>query len=338
MIRKLFLIPFLLLFALFSYGQSVQLVYEQAGISFRGLSVINNKVAWVSGTKGTIGKTTDGGKTWEWLKVAGYETTDFRDIEAFDKNTAVIMGIASPGVILKTTDGGKNWKKVYENSHSAIFMDAMHFWNEMSGIVIGDPIDGRFFILRSFNGGETWMELEAADGPVAIEGEACFAASGTNITALDKDEAVFVTGGSSSRVFIRENAIELPLQTGPSAGANSIAVYDNRKLKGGNNLYVVGGDFSNDTLRAGNAAFSTDRGTTWQQPATPPHGYRSSVEYINQSTLISCGTSGVDYSTDGGNHWRNISTTGYHVVKKAKKGKLVLLAGGNGKIGVLTIR
>lgn len=331
---------FLILLTLISYisfSQTIEIIAEKQGISFRGLSVVDNKIAWVSGTKGIVGKTSNGGNTWEWFTVQGYDSIDFRDIEAFDKNRAVIMGIGSPGYILLTEDGGKSWQKVYENNHPQLFMDAMHFWNDMSGIIIGDPIDGRFFILRSFDGGKTWMEPDAGNRPEAIEGEACFAASGSNITALDRDEACFITGGTASRIFIRDKAIEIPLNTGASSGANAVAVADNNKYNGGRLIYVVGGDFSNDTLRKGNSAYSTNGGITWNIPEIPPFGYRSSIEFISKKNLISCGTSGVDYSSDRGITWSNISQEGFHVVKKAKKGKLVLLAGRNGRIARLTL-
>jgi photosystem II stability/assembly factor-like uncharacterized protein len=325
----------LLFLQLASSGQTIEVLTEKGGVSFRGLSIVDSKTAWVSGSSGTIGKTVDGGSSWQWLTVEGYSKTDFRDIEAFDKNRAVIMGVGSPGVILRTEDGGKTWKKAYENVHPDFFMDAMHFWNEMSGIIIGDPIDGKFFILRTFDGGNTWMEMEDKDRPVALEGEACFAASGSNVTALDRDEACFVTGSGTSRIFIRDRAVTLPLQTGPSAGANAVAVKDNHKYKGGNFIYVVGGDFNNDTARAGNAAYSADRGQTWQIPEIAPFGYRSSVEFIGKNRMIACGTSGVDISDDNGITWRNISESGFHVVKKSKKGNLVLLAGSNGRIARL---
>src|SRR5450432_3186532 len=75
--------------------------------SIRGLSVVNDNVIWVSGSNGTVGKSTNSGKTWNWVIVKGFEKTDFRDIEAFDASTAIIMGIADPAYILKTTDGGE---------------------------------------------------------------------------------------------------------------------------------------------------------------------------------------------------------------------------------------
>ncbi len=314
----------------FGFAQSVLTLDSSRKQSFRGLSVVDDKVIWVSGTQGTVGRSTDGGKSWEWKTVSGFEKTDFRDIEAFDKKTAIIMGVASPAYILKTTDGGETWKLVYENRDSAMFLDAMEFWNDMSGIAIGDPINGRFFILRTFDGGENWQTIPELNRPVAIEGEACFAASGTNIRAFGRDEAVFVTGGISSNFFKRDQKINLPLNQGIStAGANSLAV---KKKK---TIVVVGGDFTKPNESKGNCALSFDGGQTWKNPDTNPSGYRSSVEYLAKNKWITCGLTGVDVSSDNGLNWRNISELSFHVVRKAKKGKSIFLAGANGRIGKL---
>jgi photosystem II stability/assembly factor-like uncharacterized protein len=280
----------------------------------------------------------DGGTTWQWITVPGYEKRDFRDIEAFDARTAIIMAIAEPAHILKTTDGGKTWKLVYENTTPGMFLDAMEFWNKDSGIVLGDPINGLFFIARTFDGGNTWHDIPAKELPGADSGEACFASSGTNIRSLDRDEACFVSGGLRSRLFIRDKKIDLPLiQGGQTTGANSVAVKDHDKLKGGQQIIVVGGDFSHDTARAKNCALTYDGGKTWLAPATPPHGYRSCVEYIGKTRLLSCGTSGVDLSTDDGMNWQLISGDSYHVCRKAKNGKAVFLAGGGGRIARLIL-
>src|SRR4051794_37809823 len=76
---------------------------------FRGLCAVGAKVAWVSGTRGTFGRTTDGGATWVAGAVPGAEKLDFRDVEAFGEDTAYVLS-AGPGDasrIYKTTDGGK---------------------------------------------------------------------------------------------------------------------------------------------------------------------------------------------------------------------------------------
>ena len=334
--------PFLFLLAcsltLFSFAQNklpqVKVLTKDVKTSLRGLSVVSDRVVWVSGSGGTVGKSTDGGKTWKWLVVKGFEKRDFRDIEAFDATTAVIMAVDAPAYILKTVDGGVSWKVVYENKTTGMFLDAMSFWNENAGIVLGDPIGGKFFVARTFNGGDSWQEIPEAYRPVADSGEACFAASGTNIRPLDRDEAVFVTGGLKSRLFIRDSAINLPLIQGTeSTGANSVAVMDANKVKGGTTLMVVGGDFNNPASTDSNCFYTTDRGKTWTAPKKGPLGYRSSVEYLSKTHLITCGITGVDYTTDGGKNWDGISTEGFHVVRIAKNGSAIYLAGSNGKIG-----
>jgi len=45
----------------------------------------------------------------------------------------------------------------------------------------------------------------------------------------------------------------------------------------------------------------------------------------------------VDISNDSGKNWKHISDDSYHVVQKAKSGKLVVLAGINGKIAMLQL-
>lgn len=327
---KLFFLLMICTASLSVSAQSIKLLNSGSKASFRGLSVVNDDVVWVSGSAGSVGRSVDGGETWTWMTVKGFEKADFRDIEAFDKNTAIIMGIADPAYILKTTDGGQNWKVVFEDTTKGMFLDAMEFWNEQSGIVIGDPIGDKIFIARTFDGGENWRGIPAANNPTADKGEAFFASSGTNVRKLSKQEAVFVSGGLRARLFIRDQKIDLPILQGKeSTGSNSIAV-KNKKC-----LIVVGGDFNakDDTIK--NCVITLDGGLTFSEPVVGPHGYRSCVEYLGKKNWISCGLNGVDYSMDEGQNWAWISKESFHAVRKAKKGKAVYFSGGGGRIGKL---
>ncbi len=333
---KFFTCFLIICFFINASAQKIELLNTGNKTSIRGLSVVNDKTAWVSGSNGTVARTIDSGKTWKWMTVKGYEKRDFRDIEAFDAVTAIIMAVAEPAVILKTIDGGEHWKLVYENATKGMFLDAMEFWNQESGIVIGDPINGKFFIARTFDEGNSWHDISFDKSPAADSGEACFASSGTNIRALHPGEACFISGGLKSRFFSKGQPIDLPLTMGKeSTGANSIAVRDHEKRKRSDYFVVVGGDFAADTITKGNCVLTTDGGKHWITPGTAPHGYRSCVEFISKTRLITCGTSGVDVSTDGGMNWTLISGESFHVCRKAKYGKLVLLAGANGRIARL---
>lgn len=313
-------------------AQRIESLQGKEGISFRGLSVVNNRLLWVSGNKGTVGRSTDGGKTFQWMTVTGHEQRDFRDIEAFDAVTAVVLAVDSPGLILRTFDGGASWQEVYSNHRSGVFLDALHFRDKLHGFAVGDPLDGKFLLLETRNGGRSWAELSGAL-PDPIAGEAFFAASGGNVKALKKSNWLLVTGGTASRFLRPGDAQALPLKQGQaSTGANGIAV---KKSNGRGRMVVVGGDFSNDKQRDSSSAYSNNSGQTWQLPEEPTFGYRSGVAYVRGNRLAACGTSGVDVSRDGGKRWQNISTTGYHVIKRAKDGRAVFLAGGNGRIAKL---
>src|SRR5258706_8051596 len=116
--------------------------------SLRGLSVVNEKVIWASGTGGTVIRTIDGGKTWNVNIVPGAEKLDFRDIEAFDANTAYILSIGNgeSSRIYKTADGGKTWNLQFQNSDPKAFYDAIACWDRMNCIAMSDPVD-RHYVL-----------------------------------------------------------------------------------------------------------------------------------------------------------------------------------------------
>ncbi|MBY0482432.1 MAG: oxidoreductase [Chitinophagaceae bacterium] len=333
---KIFSLSICTLTVLFAKCQYPKIEILQSGnkISLRGLSVVNDQTIWASGNKGTVARSIDGGKNFEWIKVAGYETRDFRDIEAFDPLTAIIMGVDAPAIILKTRDGGKTWKKVLEDSTKGMFLDAMDFSDAKNAVVIGDPIDQKIYLATTKDLGNNWTKLNAIAVPedlIAKEGEAFFASSGTNIKMLNGSLA-FVTGGKSSRLFYAKSWNNLSLQQGmQSTGANSIAIHKNKYG------VIVGGDFTKDTVSFNNCVLFEiqHQNIKFSKPITNPHGYRSCVIYINKNELIACGTSGIDISKDGGKNWELVSKESFHVVQKAPKSSAVFLAGSNGRIAKL---
>ncbi len=316
--------------ALFNYcakAQTIKLLTSGIKTSIRGLSAANDRVVWASGSGGMVAVSSDSGNNFKWHTVKGFEKTEFRDIEAFDEKTAVIMGIDSPGVILKTFDAGETWKVVFENHQKGIFLDAMDFYKN-SGVVLGDPIDGKFFMARTSDFGDTWHIDK--NGTRADFGEAAFASSGTNILKLGKSKELFVSGGLSSHLFVNGKQMQLPILQGKeSTGANSIAAKDK------NNFMIVGGDFNTKDSTAKNCLVTKDAGNSWIAPLTPPTGYRSCVVFVEENTWITCGLNGTDISKDDGAHFTKIDKQSFNVCTKSKKGSTVFFAGNGGKIGKL---
>jgi photosystem II stability/assembly factor-like uncharacterized protein len=313
----------------------VQVLTTGTNTSLRGLSVVNDNVLWVSGSNGMVGRSTNAGKNWNWMTVKGFEKTEFRDIEAFDANTAIIMGVGDPAYILKTIDGGETWKVVFEDKTKGMFLDAMDFSTPLHGLVVGDPIDKNIYLAETKDGGSTWKPFAVPSNfPQADSGEAFFAASGTNIRLFENNDFFLVSGGTRSRMLTNENSFNLPLLQGKeSTGANSIDVFDDGiPDRPSRRMIVVGGDFANKDSKEKNCYYSYDGGKNWKYPKRPPNGYRSCVEFLSKNDVLSCGLNGVDYSSDGGKNWEWISKESFHVCRIAKLGTSIYLAGENGKV------
>jgi photosystem II stability/assembly factor-like uncharacterized protein len=317
-------------------GQTITLVEQGKPTSIRGLSVVDDHVAWASGSKGHVGLSTNGGQTWAWQQVKGFEQSDFRDIEAFSDKEAIIMSSGTPAVILKTIDGGAIWKEVYRQDDKVYFLDAMAFANVKHGYAMGDPINGKFLLLETIDGGQTWHQF--INQPPALPGEAAFAASGTCLFASERsNELVMVTGGTTARKITingsKVTAEVLPIAQGQSAtGIFSYAV-------GSGHEVFIGGNYEKDKRTDSVACYRP----VAKQNAKPisaqiqPAGYQSCVAYLQGSKFLSTGTPGSNITTDGGQNWKQIDITSYNVCQKAKKGNLVILAGDKGKIALFKL-
>ena len=347
-IKLLFLSVLLCTHAL-SAQTSIKLLTQKKGVSIRGLSIPQATIIWASGSNGFITKSTDGGQHFEWFQVKGYERRDFRSIHAWNEKEAIIAAIASPAVILKTIDGGINWYSVYENKDTAMFLDAIDFKNDKEGLVLGDPINSFIFLLSTSDKGEHWKQMNPQYFKNKLhEGEAFFASSSSNI-AQRSNQVFLITGGVKSRLWIDGMAKELPIIQGTSStGANSIAISPN-----GNNMIIVGGDFSNPFNESnnivglslfltisGNRKHLSDKKAFWNfnNKIRNLHGYKSSAAFITNKAIISCGTTGVELSKNSGKEWVLVSTQSYHTVKKIPNQKAVFFAGSDGKIGYYSLK
>lgn len=298
-----------------------QVVGATAG--FRGLCAVDANVVWASGTGGTWARTDDGGATWHTGVVPDAAHLDFRDVHAFDAKTAVIISAGSEARIYKTTDGGRTWNLLWRKNGPTVFFDAIAFWDRDHGIAMGDPVDGRFAVMTTDDGGTTWVD-RSADTPPALENEAGFAASGTSLVVQGDENVWLATGGGrASRVFRSTDrgrtwtAVETPIRAGAaSAGIFSLAFRD--PLHG----VAVGGDFAKPDESGDVAAVTDDGGLTWRTiPSARPRGYRSGVAYTTiqgRSALIAVGTSGSDVSYDDGRTWERFGDLGLNAVGAAQ--------------------
>lgn len=166
---------------------------------FRGLAAVSRSTAWVAGSKGTVLRTSDGGRSWRDVSPPGAvaEGLELRDIEAFDGRRAVALSIGEGEAsrVLRTEDGGATWTETFRNPDPRAFYDCLTFFDSRHGLAMSDPVDGRFRVLSTEDGGRSWRVLPDAGMPDALPGEAGFAASGQCLVSAGPRDVWLATGG-----------------------------------------------------------------------------------------------------------------------------------------------
>lgn len=305
-----------------------------ADVRLRGVSAVSEKVAWASGTGGTVLRTTNGGDDWKQVPVPGAQALDFRDVDAFSDRIAYVLSIGNGEAsrIYKTTDGGASWTLQLANKDPRVFLDAMAFWGPNHGLAYSDSIDGRFVIFMTADG-RTWDRIPADRLPAALPNEGAYAASGTNV-AVHGDH-VWI-GTTASRVLHSSDrgrswsVARTPIPTSESAGIFSIAFRD--ALHG----VAVGGDYKQETEAVDNVAVTDDGGRTWTL-GKALSGYRSVVAFAPRSkpSWIAVGPRGADISHDDGRTWIPFGGTGFHAFAFAPRSGRGWGVGERGSIGRL---
>jgi photosystem II stability/assembly factor-like uncharacterized protein len=295
---------------------------------FRGLAIVNENVAWASGTRGRIARTTDGGRTWKVDSVPGAQSLDFRDISASSATLAWAMA-AGPAeqnqAQIFRTDNGIHWDQRLALKDTGVFLDALAFWDDFHGIAMSDPVKGRLFILVTDDGGMSWTRVPPGNSPPVLPGEAAIAASGTCLAIQGSSNVWIGTGGGAkARVFRSTDrgrtwsVAETPVHAGTNAsGVFSVAFVD------AEHGVVVGGDYTQPRGAFDNVALSDDGGRTWRKPSgVLPLGYMSAVAYLpftGGKSLVAVGLGGTARSNDRGESWTMLDTVGYNTVGFASR-------------------
>ena len=310
----------------------------------RGLSVVSDKIAWASGSEGTVIRTVDGGASWQNVSVPNADQRQFRDIQAFDGEVAAIMQAGPDCKFFHTEDGGKTWNESFADERKEIFFDAMDFWNDnRSGIVFGDPIDGRLSMARTEDGGKTWKHAEESTRPKTLSGEAAFAASGSCLITRGENDVWIGLGAAAKGESAATSRIlhsndrgktwvvrEAPIVRNESSGIHSI-IFANA-----DHAVAVGGNYAEPNNRESVVAISDDGGKTWRKPTgNAPGGYRSAVAvamHDHKTILVAVGMNGSDWSADFGNEWNSLGMTPFHAVQFTDDGKSGWAVGADGRV------
>ncbi|KAB5492024.1 WD40/YVTN/BNR-like repeat-containing protein [Flagellimonas hadalis] len=282
-------------------------VYEDS-VSIRAITFLDGRTLAFAGSNGMYG-TVDVTSHKVRANMQTYDslTPSFRAVGK-TTNDFFMLSIESPALLYKTGSGGK-MEVVYQEEGEGVFYDAMAFWDDTFGIAVGDTVDGCLSIILTKDGGQTWSKLPCASLPKGIEGEGAFAASNSNIAIAGNKVWIGTTEG---RIYYSaDNGATWEIQQTPiiheepTQGIYSMDFYD--EYVG----FAIGGDYTSPEFNQKNKIITVDGGKTWNLIADGKEpDYKSCVQFVPNSEgkgLVAIGFTGISYSGDGGENWKELS-------------------------------
>lgn len=305
--------------------------------SIRSIVAIDTTTVMFAGSNGTIGYHKENRPT--VVKVIKYQDSivpQFRSVASNGK-AFFMLSIGNPALLYNTSI--VDHELVYIEKHEKVFYDSMKFFDELNGIAMGDPTEDCLSIIRTHDGGKTWHKIACEKLPKVVGEEAAFAASNTNIKIID-DTVWIVTGGTKARVFKSMDK------------GNTWNVYDTPMIQGNGpqGIYsvdfadkdhgiIIGGDYSKPDDNSMNKAITKDGGLTWELVSDGINpNYKSCVQYVPDTDgkeVFAVGKTGVSYSNDGGNTWKEVSKDSYYTIQFVNRNTAWL--SGNNKLGKLVL-
>ncbi len=311
----------ILAITLSSYAQFIEQATRFAAAS-RGIQdvvAVNANVVWAAAYDGTganlpcsdVCVTTNGGTLWTPRTVTGSTGTAIANITAISALKAWTChfypsGSGTKDGIYYTADGGATWTQQTSAtfSNSASFPDCVWFWDDNNGYCMGDPINGKFEIYTTTNGGTTWTLIPAAGNPAPVSGE--FGIVGYQ--AVVGNTVWF--GTNKGRIY---KSIDKGLNWTVSVCTPINNKYIQPFFKNANFGLIM----DKDASTTGFLAMTTDGGTTFTPRNNAGNTFTNDMAYVKGSdkTWVTTGAdaaggaAGVTYSFDDGATWHDMALT-----------------------------
>ncbi len=286
------------------------------------VSTVNAQVGWAAGSAATVRRTVDGGATWTNANPTTPSVIqgDIYNIYAWSANDALVTTTPSAAAtfIYKTANGGTTWTQVYTLAATNAFINAIQMISPTEGYAEGDPIGGKWTILKTTDGGNSWARMTTE--PTQVGAEAGYNNSlqivgtniwfGTNTTKVYRSTDLGVTWSSAPTTGVagtydlhfNNNTSGLAGGTGTimmktTDGGASYTSAGNNPGASGAIVGITGGGTDYWAVRQGTDIYrTTNQGGTWTTAYTVPGAAFSHIDF---EVVNGCPTGWAVTSTGG---------------------------------------
>ncbi len=271
--------------------------------SITNLRFINDQTGYYVGSSGTVGKTTNGGSTWNVLTVP--TISNLFGISFPSATVGYISGgNTSTSRMIKTTDGGNTWT-VLNFPVSTILRD-VSFVNETTGYAVG----GNRTIIKTTDGGASWV-IQNQSGTEFF----------TSVKTFSSTEAICC--GSAGAIYkTTDGGASWVSKTSPTT--NHLAAMN---FPNGMEGYILGG--GNFILKTAN------RGEDWEMVSVSGSSGLASIKFLTPTIGFVVGSNGlIMKTTNAGLSWTTeVSNTTESIQTIEATSSHLHIAGSNGYYG-----
>jgi len=278
--KKLILLHILLLFSVITKAQWTWQNPVPTANSIYSSCFLDSLNGYISGSAGTVMKTTDGGLSWQMVLSGYYD--DMQSVYFHNIDTGFVIG--NGGTVLKTLDGGITWDT---KASSLGILLRIYFFNTNNGYIVGR--EG--LIARSTDQGDTWSVVRNGNEWL------------TGIYFISD-----TVGYACGYTYDGLNTVILKTQNGgnswESLNINILGSPEDIKFTDGNTGYIVGG--LSLILK------TTDSGLTWTRTPEILSCDFKSCSFIDNNIGCIAGDSYIYKTTDGGTTWSDVSIPSFN--------------------------
>ncbi|WP_127346761.1 WD40/YVTN/BNR-like repeat-containing protein [Pseudidiomarina mangrovi] len=291
--------------ALLASAISVTPLESPADIHWIGVSAPSAEVVWISGSNATIGRSLDGGSSWEYFNPVN-QALEFRDIKALDSDHAYALSIGTNGDsrIYYTANGGQSWQLRYRAGGTQ-FLNCMDMAPNGEAWVYGDSSESNWEMIRGADG-RNWLSARNAVDNKPLAGEGGFAASGGCVRFANDSWAIGTGNASTARLLlkratgIRFKTIDTPMPAGPNAGITSVWPL------AADHVLLAGGDLQHAEARPRLMEYRNEQFTALSEP--PLDGALYSLTLLpDQQGLLVSNPSGAALLAKREGEWQSLS-------------------------------